>query len=250
MNVDRPTESQYITLKAYETMEGDGAEVKRLMPIPQFMNYDPIVLWDHFNVAPGTGFPDHPHRGFEAITYVFSGSMEHADNLGNRSTVFAGGAQRFTAGRGLVHSEMPGAGERTVGIQLWINLPQRLKTVEPAYQQVDAADIPEQTFPGGKKRIIVGGGSPVKLLTPVKYLDVELEAQASLSEPMTSGHRGLAYVVAGELELNGHPLQTGQACFIEGEDSLEMKAIRASRLMLCFGQPHGEPIRQYGPFVD
>lgn len=236
--------------QAMETMEGDGAEVKRLMPIPRFMNYDPIVLWDHFSVAPGAGFPDHPHRGFEAITYVFQGSMEHADNMGNRTTVFPGGAQRFTAGRGLVHSEMPGEGERTIGIQLWINLPQRLKTVAPAYQQADAADIPEQIFPGGKKRIIVGEGSPVRLLTPVKYLDIQLEAKAGLAEPVAAGHRGLVYIVEGELQLNGQKLQTGQACFMEGVESLEMKAVNDTRLMLCFGQPHGEPIRQYGPFVD
>lgn len=236
--------------QALETMEGEGAEVKRLLPIHGFMNYDPIVLWDHFSVAPGTGFPDHPHRGFEGITYIFSGSMQHTDNLGNRTTVFPGGAQRFTAGRGLVHSEMPGTSERTVGIQLWINLPKRLKTVDPAYQQVDAEDIPEQTFPGGKKRIIIGEDSPVELLTPVKYLDIELEAGASLQEPITAGHRGLVYIVQGEFELNSDKLTTGQACFIEGVDSLVMKASKNTRLMLCFGQPHGEPIRQYGPFVD
>lgn len=236
--------------QALETMEGDGAEVRRLLPIPGFMNFDPIVLWDHFSVAPGTGFPDHPHRGFEAITYVFSGSMQHADNLGNRSTVLPGGAQRFTAGRGLVHSEMPGHGERTAGIQLWINLPLRLKGVEPGYQQVEGADIPQQVFAGGKKRIIVGAGSPVRLLTPVQYLDIELDAGAGLIEPVTGGHRGLVYIVDGELELNGHTLVTGQAGLVDGVDSLKMNAVQDTRLMLCLGQPHGEPIRQYGPYVD
>jgi len=236
--------------QAVETMEGDGAEVKRLLPIRGFMNYDPIVLWDHFSVAAGTGFPDHPHRGFEAITYIFSGSMEHADNLGNRSTVLAGGAQRFTAGRGLVHSEMPGQGERSEGIQLWINLPKRLKTVQPAYQQADAMDIPEQLFPGGKKRIIVGEQGPVNLLTPVKYLDIEMQAGASLDEPVEQGHRGLVYIVNGAMTLNDNTLATGQAFFIDGEDKLEMLADKNTRLMLCLGRPHGEPIRQYGPFVD
>ena len=236
--------------QALETMEGDGAEVKRLMPIHGFMNYDPVVLWDHFSVAPGMGFPDHPHRGFEAITYIFQGSMEHADNMGNRTTVFPGGAQRFTAGRGLVHSEMPGASERTIGIQLWINLPKRLKMVDPGYQQVEGADIPEVEFAGGKKRIIAGEGSPLKLLTPVKYLDIELHEKGELAEAIETGHRGLVYVVEGEVDINGHRLTTGQACFIEAEDKLLMKAKQATRLMLCFGQPHGEPIRQYGPYVD
>lgn len=236
--------------QARETMEGEGAEVKRLMPIPQFMNYDPFVLWDHFSVEPGTGFPDHPHRGFEAITYVFNGSMEHADNLGNRTTVFPGGAQRFTAGRGLVHSEMPGADERTIGIQLWINLPQRLKTIEPTYQQVDAEHIPEETFPGGKKRIIVGDGSPLKLLTPVQYLDVHLEANAEFTAPVSPEHRGLVYIVEGDIELESQTLHTGQAVFLSGVQVLQMAARQATRLMICFGKPHGEPIRQYGPFVD
>lgn len=231
-------------------MEGDGAEVKRLLPIHGFMNFDPIVLWDHFDIGPGSGFPDHPHRGFEAITYLFSGAMQHADNLGNTSTVLPGGAQRFTAGSGLVHSEMPGTEDRTTGIQLWINLPKRLKQVPPAYQQVDAGQIPEQPFPGGIKRIIVGNEDAVQLLTPVKYLDITFEAAASLQEPINSQHRGLVYVVSGKLTLNGHQIETGQACFMEQTSALDFAAQEASQVMVCFGQPHGEPIRQYGPFVD
>ena len=108
----------------------------------------------------------------------------------------------------------------------------------------------EIDFPGGKKRIIVGDDSPVKLLTPAKYLDISLDAKAGLVEMIDNTHRGLVYVVEGELELNDYQLQTGQACFIEGQDSLAMKAITTTRLMLSFAQPHGEPIRQYGPFVD
>jgi len=100
--------------------EGDGVEVKRLMPVANLRNFDPFVLWDHFDIE-GGGFPNHPHRGFEAITYMFDGGMKHKDNLGNQGTVFAGGAQRFTAGKGIVHSEMPDG--KAAGIQLWINLP-------------------------------------------------------------------------------------------------------------------------------
>lgn len=236
--------------QALETMEGDGAEVKRLLPIREFMNFDPIVMWDHFDIGPGSGFPDHPHRGFEAITYLFSGAMQHADNLGNRSTVLPGGAQRFTAGSGLVHSEMPGSTERTTGIQLWINLPKRLKQVDPAYQQVDAKQIPQQQFPGGIKRIIVGDDAAVKLLTPVKYLDIQLDKDSTLEEPINPEHRGLVYVVEGQLLLNQQEVVTGQACFMENIDRLSFHAQTDCRLMLCFGQPHGESIRQHGPFVD
>lgn len=235
---------------ALETMEGDGAEVKRLMPIRGFMNYDPIVLWDHFDIGPGSGFPDHPHRGFEGITYLFSGAMQHTDNLGNQSTVLPGGAQRFTAGSGLIHSEMPGTDERTTGIQLWINLPKRLKQVEPAYQQVDAEQIPEHTFPGGRKRIIVGDDASIKLLTPVLYLDIQLDKNAKLDEAVNPDHRGLVYVVTGKLQLNNQTLETGQACFMENTALLSFQAQSACRMMVCLGQPHGESIRQYGPFVD
>lgn len=120
-----------------EVAEGDGVDVKRLFPVPGRMNFDPFVLWDHFDILPGKGFPDHPHRGFEAITYMFSGGMNHQDNLGNASFVESGGAQRFTAGSGIVHSEMPAETGRSNGIQLWINLPKRLKTLPASYQQVD-----------------------------------------------------------------------------------------------------------------
>ena len=125
--------------------EGDGVMVKRLMPRQGLMNFDPFVLMDHFDIE-GGGFPDHPHRGFEAITYMLDGGMQHVDNLGNKSVVYAGGLQRFTAGKGLVHSEMPQG--RAQGIQLWINLPKRLKQMQPSYQQVDAEDIPSDSNDG------------------------------------------------------------------------------------------------------
>ena len=141
--------------------EGDGVDVKRLFPLQGFMNFDPFVLWDHFNIGPGRGFPDHPHRGFEAITYMFDGGMNHKDNLGNESFVTAGGAQRFTAGAGMVHSEMPAEAGESNGIQLWINLPQRLKKIEPGYQQVDAAEFPIVELEAGQVKILVGENSPL-----------------------------------------------------------------------------------------
>lgn len=156
------------TSSAVETMEGSGAKVKRLFPIrADLMNYDPFVLWDHFELAPGAGFPEHPHRGFEAITYLFSGSIEHKDNLQNQSKVYAGGAQRFTAGKGIVHSEMPAKNTTSTGIQLWINLPRKLKKVEPDYQQVDAENIPEHIINGVRVRTIVGTKEGIQLHTPV-----------------------------------------------------------------------------------
>lgn len=236
--------------EATETMEGAGVTVRRLMPVPKFMNFDPFVLWDHFSIGAGTGFPDHPHRGFEAITYMFEGSMQHTDNLGNQSTVAAGGIQRFTAGRGIVHSEMPGKDGKSSGIQLWVNLPKSLKGIEPDYQQVDAQDIPEHKIGKAMVRNIVGADSPVQLRTPVRYADVRLDAGAEFSEVINRGFRGLVYVVAGKITLAGHVLGAGTAIFMEDIGVLEIVAQQKSRFMLCFGQPHNEPIRQHGPFVD
>jgi redox-sensitive bicupin YhaK (pirin superfamily) len=235
---------------AVEMKEGDGADVRRLMPLPGFMNYDPFVLWDHFDVSPGAGFPDHPHRGFEAITYVFEGSMNHKDNLGNESTVTRGGAQRFTAGKGLVHSEMPSPEGHTRGIQLWINLSKRLKTTQPSYQQVDAQDIPEQVIDRGRVCTIAGEGSPLELHTPVRYLDVSLDEGGHFRETVPEGYRGCVYIVDGKAAVNGNEVDSGDACYMDKAGELHVEANEPCRFMVCFGKPHGEPIRQHGPYVD
>jgi hypothetical protein len=235
---------------ALQTQEGSGVTVYRHMPLAGFRNYDPFVLWDDFNITPGHGFPDHPHRGFEAITYLFSGSIKHTDNLGNSSTVFAGGAQRFTAGRGLVHSEMPNESGATRGIQLWINLPKRLKQVEPGYQQVNDGEFPITEIEGGTVKTIVGPGSPLQLLTPVRYAHIHLNADASHSEAIAANLRGLVYVVEGSITIEGKNYTKGDAAFIEDEGAVSIQAREQSQLMLCLGTPHGEPIIQYGPFVD
>lgn len=235
---------------AQQMQEGAGVTVYRLMPIAGFRNYDPFVLWDDFNITPGNGFPDHPHRGFEAITYLFNGSIKHTDNLGNSSTVFAGGAQRFTAGRGLVHSEMPNENGITRGIQLWINLPKRLKQIDPAYQQVNNDEFPITEIEGGSIKTIVGENSPVQLHTPVRYAHIHLNANANYSEAIATNMRGLIYVVEGEIEINGQHYAKGDAAFIDNETQITTTAKESSEYMLCLGTPHGEPIIQYGPFVD
>lgn len=236
---------------AIEMSEGDGVDVNRLFPVSsQRMNFDPFVLWDNFNIGAGHGFPTHPHRGFEAITYMFTGSIEHRDNLGNASTVTSGGAQRFTAGRGLEHSEMPSAEGMSNGIQLWINLAKDLKSIEPDYQQVDKENIPVKEIDGGRVSIIVGDGSPVKLKTPVRYLEVNLNKAATLTESVPDDFRGFVYLLAGQLNINSDVVKKREAFFFEGIDELKIQALEESHFMLCMGQPHREPIRQYGPFVD
>jgi len=227
--------------------EGDGVTVKRLMPVHGLRNYDPFVLWDHFDIC-GGGFPDHPHRGFEAITYLFDGGMNHADNLGNRGTVHAGGTQRFTAGCGIVHSEFPDG--RAHGIQLWINLPRQLKTIAPDYQQLQANMIPESSRDGITTRAIVGETGAITLHTEVEYLDIRMQAGTALQRKLTSEFRGFIYAVEGSAEIDSKELNNGQAAFVEGVATIKIRSTNAARLMWCFGKPHGEPINQHGPFVD
>jgi len=244
-----------VTVQVVEAMtvpEGENLVVKRLMPVAGLRNFDPFVLWDHFDVD-GGGFPDHPHRGFEAITYMFAGGMQHTDNLGNRGTIHAGGAQRFTAGRGIVHSEMPSRDENGVhaaGIQLWINLPKRLKGVEPEYQQEEADGVPVTDIEGGSIRTIVGDGGPIGLRTDVEYLDVSLDKGATLERSVAEAMRGLVYVVEGAITVNGSAVASGSAAYVDKASELSIKASEPSRFMWCFGKPHGEPIYQHGPFVD
>jgi len=217
------------------------------MPTEERRNFDPFVLWDHFDIEAG-GFPIHPHRGFEAITYLFAGGMRHADNLGNKGTVYAGGAQRFTAGRGIEHSEFPDG--HAAGIQLWINLPQRLKGIAPDYQQLQSAMIPELEADDVLIRTIVGEDGAINLHSEVEYLDIRMHSGSEVRRRIGDGQRGLIYIVEGEAAVNLHTAGEGEALFIEDEASLHIVSSHGAQLMWCFGRPHGEPIYQHGPFVD
>lgn len=227
--------------------EGMGVEVKRLMPIIGNKHHDPFVMLDDFSIAAGSGFPEHPHRGFEAITYLFDGGMHHQDTLGNDSVVYAGGAQRFTAGSGMRHSEMPEG--KASGIQLWINLPKRLKNIPAAYQATTAAELPEHVFEGGKVRVIVGEGSPVDLHTAVRYLDIHLDASAEFGNQAPTDWQGFVYVVFGEISANEQTLSAGSALFSDAAN-FSLKALAPSRVMLVVGKPHQETIILNGPYVD
>lgn len=233
---------------AQRTLEGEGVEVLRLFPVLRGrMNLDPFVLFDHFFLEPGTGFPTHPHRGFEAITYLFDGGMRHRDNLGNDSLVTVGGAQRFTAGRGIEHSEMPDG--KTRGIQLWINLPRARKHRKPGYQAVPAGTIPVRRFDGGEARVIVGPGSPLQLQTPVHYEDIRLDAGGETPVEVPAGWQGFVYVVDGAARIDAQALQPGQAMtVVAGAHPLQTET--GVRALACLGRPHGEPVYQHGPWVD
>jgi redox-sensitive bicupin YhaK (pirin superfamily) len=238
-------------IKAQEMMEGSGVTVRRLFPFYRDrLVADPFVLWDDFSIGEGAGFPTHAHRGFEAITYLFSGSMNHADNLGNDSTVKPGGAQRFTAGKGIEHSEMPGSDGVTTGIQLWINLPQSMKQIDPGYQQVNAEDIPQQVINGVTVREIVGGHSPVQLKTPVRYAEIRMTQGSEYTIDVDNGMQGIIYLQNGNININDQQLSAGDAMQVSQGEQAVLRAEESSRIMLALGKPLHETVRLSGGFVD
>lgn len=235
--------------RAVEMEEGAGARVRRLFPVAGLRHLDPFVLLDEFFLGAAAGFPDHPHRGFEAITYLLSGGLHHRDNLGNDCVMEAGGALVFTAGSGIVHSEMP-VGAATHGLQLWVNLAGADKGVPAALQQADAGHLPLQTLPYGRLCTVIGPGSPIRLHTPVSYHDVQLEQEGEFHLAVPDAHQGLLYVVSGRPEVAGTELAPGTALALAAGAVLAVHAERPCRFISLDGLPHGEPILQHGSFVD
>jgi quercetin 2,3-dioxygenase len=236
-------------ITAVPAIDGAGATVQRLFPTPQLRHLDPFVLLDDFDVRRPAGFPEHPHRGFEAFTYMIEGAFHHRDSLGNDSVIGPGGTQRFTSGRGARHSEMPATDGRNRGLQLWVNLPRRLKQVDPSYAGIAGEAMPVESLGDRVIREVVGDRSPVLLQTEVRYFDVELLADASFEHTVPEGHNAVIYVLDGEVELLGERLRGGEA-LLPTAGVVAIRASAASRIVWLSGRPHGEPIRQRGPFVD
>ncbi len=248
-HVDATTEIGAVSME-----EGAGAQVRRLFPTEHRRNLDPFVLLDEFTVVPPAAFPEHPHGGFEAVTYMLEGAFRHRDDLGNDQTVAAGGVQRFTAGKRIVHAELPGGEGASHGLQLWVNLPRDLKQLEPDYQAVPAEDIPESETDSAIVRTVVGDGSPVQLHTMVRYIDVELRPGSDFAPVQYEGQiplewNGLVYVLEGRVELPDRALARGRAILFQGGGRLQITAQDTARFVLIAGVPHGEPIHQRGSFV-
>jgi redox-sensitive bicupin YhaK (pirin superfamily) len=235
---------------AQEMAEGAGARVRRLFPSDQLHTYDPFVLLDEFFVDRTAGFPDHPHKGFEAITYMLEGAFRHRDNLGNNTEVGAGGVQRFSAGSGIVHAETPGSAPLNHGFQLWINLPRERKTSAPAYQQVDPADIPVYHTAGYALREIIGPHSPVNHETPLLYVDVTIQGDATYENALPRDFRGFVYVYHGAITIQDTDITERRALLLAHGESVRIAAHTESRFILAAGRPHDQPIRIRGSFVD
>ncbi|CAL1354036.1 unnamed protein product [Linum trigynum] len=241
--------------------EGVGAIVRRSIGRFELKYFDPFLALDEFSVTAPAGFPDHPHRGFETVTYMLQGSVLHEDFEGHKGTIAAGDLQWMTAGRGIVHSEMPAAQGTQKGLQLWINLSSKHKMIEPRYQEISSKDIAEASNDDGVKvRVIageaLGAKSPVYTRTPTMYLDFTLEPGARLQQPIPASWNAFVYVLDGEGGFgSGSKAVTASAHHLlllsSGGDGLEAwnKTAKPVRFILVGGQPLGEPLAQLGPFV-
>ncbi len=251
--------------------EGGGFVVRRPLPTQDLEMADPFLLIDEMgpvDYPPGKaiGAPDHPHRGFETVTYVLDGEMEHEDSAGHRGVLRSGDVQWMTAGAGIVHSEMPSRrmreqGGRVHGFQIWVNLPARLKMTRPRYQEISAASIPEARTEDGKARVRViagealGGRAVIDTNTPIVYQDWQIDPGADVTFPIRSDHQALVYVFEGAVDVGDEAktVREGQLALLGPGDTVRLrgpdKATRRGRLLLLAGVPIAEPVAHYGPFV-
>lgn len=250
-------------IAAQPTSDGAGVKLSRSLGSPALDYLDPFLLLDEFKSDAGTdyiaGFPDHPHRGFETVTYMLAGAMQHRDHKGNEGNLRAGSIQWMTAGRGIIHSEMPQQQDGLMwGFQLWVNLPAAEKMTAPRYQDIPPEDVPEVLLENGIKiRVLVGEsygvhGAVRGIATDPLYLDVQVPAQLSCSFPVQRGHTAFCYVFdgGGVFGASAQPVTRQQlAVLSEGEVVTVKTAETPVRFLLLAGKPLNEPVARYGPFV-
>jgi redox-sensitive bicupin YhaK (pirin superfamily) len=244
-----------------KTADGAGVRLTRVIGSHQLLQLDPFLLLDDFRSDNPDdyigGFPPHPHRGFETVTYLLAGKVEHKDNAGHAGVLNAGGVQWMTAGRGVIHSEMPMQEDGLLaGFQLWVNLPAEKKMSPPRYQEFNQAEIPEEKREGGVVVRVVAGktsrgtrGPVIELATPVSYFDISLPAGSRISEYLPESYNAFVYLIEGEVAIDGSQLGQYDLAELDQGDKLEIEAKTASRLLLVAGEPINEPIARRGPFV-
>jgi redox-sensitive bicupin YhaK (pirin superfamily) len=256
------------TLEGVRTSDGAGVALKRIIGSPGLEMLDPFLLLDEFRSdQPGdyiAGFPDHPHRGFETVTYLLAGRMRHQDNQGHAGVIEAGGIQWMTAGRGIVHSEMPEQEDGLLwGFQLWVNLPAEEKWVAPAYQEFPAAAIPTENRDGGAVVRVIAGETAEGTAGPVTgvsthplYLDVTLAAGGVLVEPLALSHNAFLYVFEGAVNVatgksrSDAKIEAGNLAVLGAGERVHIVGDEArNRLLLVAGKQLNEPVARAGPFV-
>ena len=247
-------------------IEGAGVRLKRSIATRTLDYLDPFLLFDHFGSDNPddylAGFPMHPHRGIETVTYMLAGLVHHRDSLGNSGSIEAGDVQWMTSGRGIMHEEMPQPHQgQMAGFQLWVNLPAKLKMTQPRYQEIASALIPEINQDGVKIRVVAGTvdgvrGPVTEIAADPTYLDVSIPSNGSFSQPVERGHSAFAYVFEGEgtfgitSEGDGETVSHPKLVVFDDGDYVEVRATKQPvRFLLVSGKPLHEPIARYEPFV-
>ncbi|MCX7632589.1 MAG: pirin family protein [Turneriella sp.] len=245
-------------LVGMETMDGAGVKLRRFIGTRELLQQDPFLLLDAFySDDPESyiaGFPDHPHRGFETVTYLIAGKMAHRDSYGNHGLLLPGGAQFMRAGRGIIHSEMPQQEQGLLwGYQLWVNLPAREKMSQPRYQDIQAEEIPLVEHDGARIKVISGVFNgvqgPAQGFYPLDYWDIEVPASAKTTIPVADDKTVLVVVVTGEGKLGGENIAYPEVLLLTPGDLVALESRNNLRVLLMAARPIGEPIARYGPFV-
>lgn len=236
-------------IMANEVEEGDGATVRRLIPHKGLKHYDPYVLLDDFTITPPAGFPDHFHSGFEVITYLREGKLQHKDSRGNDVVLEAGDVQCFTTGSGVVHSEMPQGEEAVKGFQIWINLPKADKQMRPGHEVIKSSAIPKADINDQVSvKTIAGQGATVHTRAQLLIQEYKIKAGAMYQVVLPKDYQGLLYVISGAVSINTTICNPGQAVLFSTQD-LALKASQDAALLLVSGLPLGEPIHRKGSIV-
>lgn len=242
-------------------MEGAGVRIRRSIATRSLNYVDPFLLLDHFDSTDRedyiAGFPMHPHRGIETVTYMLSGEIHHRDSLGNEGSITNGDIQWMTSGSGIMHEEMPDGGSgRMAGFQLWVNLPAKLKMTKPRYQDIRAAAIPEvKREDGAILRVVAGSaenavGPVTDIAADPTYVDIALPPNTSSAFPVPRGHTAFSYVFEGQGDFDGQQVAAPSLIVWADGDSIQVKASRSGvRFLLVSAKPLHEPVARYGPFV-
>jgi len=243
---------------AREQSEGDGARVRRSIGSSRLRNLDPFLLLDEFYVRAPAGFPDHPHRGIETVTYMMEGKFHHEDFASHKGIIGPGDLQWMTAGRGIVHAEMPGTTGLNHGLQLWVSLPAKDKMVDPGYQEMLDGDVPRASGGEGVHAKVIAGQqfgveAKVRTKTPIMYLDVVMEPGRDVIHTIPESFQGFVYVLSGHGSFGKEDTKSGpHTTLVLGKgDSLSVKngGDHDLHYVVIAGEPINEPIVQYGPFV-
>lgn len=250
--------------KSTQEQVAPGFIIRRGLPVYGLESVGPFLLLDHMGPkqlkpGEGEGVPEHPHRGFETISYLVDGAMEHQDSLGNRMAMGSGEVQWMTAGSGILHAEFIGKelkqnGGLLHGFQIWVNLPRQYKMIAPAYQQYKAGEFPVVQLPQAKVKVLAGSyngnASPIRTKSPLFLFHIELEPGASVQLPVPAGYETALYVATGNITANAQTLMNGQLAFSnELSDILLTGGSERSDVLFFGGLPIDEPVAAYGPFV-